>query len=133
MRELRTWSEILIADLTANRAEAIDYLDVSLQEYQVDGDTSFFLKGLRNIIEALGGVAEIAKQTGTEPEALLEVLSSDDAPRIDTLNTIINALGCRLSIESIEAASPNAKVKKDENYTIAQRKTTTPSLEVTTD
>ena len=132
MKKLRTWNEILIADLTANRAEAIDYLDVSLQEYQVDGDTSFFLKGLRNIIEALGGVAEIAKQTGTEPEALLEVLSSDDAPRIDTLNTIINALGCRLSIEPIEAASPNAKVK-DENYTIAQRKTTTPSLAVPTD
>lgn len=132
MKKLRTWNEILIADLTANRAEAIDYLDVSLQEYQVDGDTSFFLKGLRNIIEALGGVAEIAKQTGTEPEALLEVLSSDDAPRIDTLNTIINALGCRLSIEPIEAASPNAKVK-DENYTIAQQKTTTPSLAVPTD
>ena len=90
------------------------------------------LQGLRNIIEALGGVVEIAKQTDTELDTLLEVLSSDNAPRIDTLNTIINALGCRLSIESIEVESPNAKVK-DENYTIAQRKTTTPSFEVTTD
>ncbi len=132
MKELRTWHEILIADLTANRAEAIDYLDVSLQEYQVDGDTLFFLKGLRNIIEALGGVPKIAKQTGTKPEVLLEMLSSDNAPRIDTLNIIINALGCRLSIEPLEAANPNPK-SKDEDYPIAPRKTATPNLEVTTD
>ena len=105
---------------------------MSLQEYQADGDTTFFLKGLRNIIEALGGVSEIAKQTGTEPEVLLEILSSEDAPRIDTLNVIINALGCQLSIEPIEAADPNLKTK-DEDYPIAQRKTATSSLEVATD
>ena len=36
MTELRTWHEILIADLAANRAEAINYFDLSLQEYQID-------------------------------------------------------------------------------------------------
>lgn len=111
MTELRTWHEILIADLAANRAEAIDYFDLSLQEYQLDGDTLFFLKEIRNIIEALGGVTEIAKQTDTEPEALSEVLTNDEAPCIDALNIIANALGCRLSIEPIAAASPNPEVE----------------------
>ena len=69
MTELRTWHEILIADLAANRAEAIDYFDLSLQEYQLDGDTSFFLKGIRNIIEALGGVTEIANWAGAYARA----------------------------------------------------------------
>lgn len=119
MTELRTWHEILIADLAANRAEAIDYLDLSLQEYQIDGDTSFFLKGIRNIIEALGGVTEIAKQTDTEPEILFKVLSSDDVPCIDTLNIIANALGCRLSIEPLAAVSPNPEVR-DKDYPIGQ-------------
>lgn len=119
MTELRTWHEILIADLAANRAEAIDYLDLSLQEYQLDGDTSFFLKGIRNIIEALGGVKEIAKQTDTEPEVLFKVLSSDDVPCINTLNIIANALGCRLSIEPIVAASPNPEVK-DKDHSIGR-------------
>ena len=132
MRELRTWHEILIADLTANRAEAIDYLDVSLQEYQTEGDILFFLKGLRNIIEALGGVSEIAKKTNIEPEVLLEVLSSDDAPRIDTLNAIINALGCRLSIETIEKTNPSLAVKK-ESYSTTPRETASSNLEVATD
>lgn len=131
MTELRTWHEILIADLAANRAEAIDYLDLSLQEYQIDGDTSFFLKGIRNIIEALGGVTEIAKQTDMEPEVLFKVLSSDDVPCIDTLNIIANALGCRLSIEPIAAASPNSEVK-DKDHPIGQGPTRE-SLSVTTD
>ena len=112
MTELRTWHEILIADLAANRAEAIDYFDLTLQEYQLDGDTSFFLKGIRNIIEALGGVTEIAKQTDTEPEVLFEVLSSDEAPYIDTLNIIAKALGCRLSIEGLAAVSASPEVSE---------------------
>lgn len=132
MIELRTWHEILIADLAANRAEAIDYLDLSLQEYQIDGDTSFFLKGIRNIIEALGGVTEIAKQTDTEPEALFEMLSSDDIPCIDTLNIIANALGCRLSIEPLVAVNPNPEVK-DKDHPIVQREPTRVSLSGTTD
>ena len=131
MTELRTWHEILIADLAANRAEAIDYFDLSLQEYQIDGDTSFFLKGIRNIIEALGGVTEIAKQTDTEPEVLFKVLSSDDVPCIDTLNIIANALGCRLSIEPIAAASPNSEVE-DKDHPIG-RGPTRERLSVATD
>ena len=131
MTELRTWHEILIADLAANRAEAIDYFDLSLQEYQLDGDTLFFLKEIRNIIEALGGVTEIAKQTDTEPEALSEVLSNDEAPCIDALNIIANALGCRLSIEPIAAVSPNSEVK-DKDHPIG-RGSTRERLSVTTD
>lgn len=132
MKELRTWHEILIADLAANRAEAIDYFDVSLQEYQADGDLMFFLKGLRNIIEVLGGVSEIAKQTNIEPEALREILSSDDAPGIDTLNAIINALGCRLSVEPIEAVNPSLEVKH-EDHRITAKERAPANLEVATD
>ncbi len=129
---MKTWHEILIADLAVNRAEAIDYFDMSLQEYQTDGDTLFLLKGLRNIIEALGGVSEIEKQTGKETEGLLKVLSSNDAPSLDTLNTLAKALGCRLSIEPLPAAHPDHEVK-DENQLIAQRTTAHPSFEVATD
>ena len=132
MTELRTWHEVLIADLAANRAEAIDYFDLSLQEYQLDGDTPFFLKGLRNIIEALGGVPEIAKQTGKEPESLLEVLSSDDPPLLDTLNILANALGCRLSIEPLEAVDPSHQ-GKDKDYPVAARESERPRLEIASD
>jgi len=132
MIKLRTWQEILIQDLAANRAEAIDYFDMSLQEYQLDGDTRFFLKGIRNIIEAFGGVSEIAKQTNTAPEALLDLLSSDDAPRLDTLNALANALGCRLSIEPIMDAN-SSRETRDENHPVPPREATPPSLEISND
>ena len=102
MRKYRTWHQILMEDL-ADSAEAIGYLDVSLEEYQIDGDTSFFLRGLRNVVEAQGGFAEVAKRTGMDPETLSKILSSEEAPPLDTFATILKALGCRLSIEPLKA------------------------------
>ena len=109
MRKLRTFHEFLMEEL-ANREHAIGYLDVALEEYQEDGDTSFFLKGIRNVVEAQGGFPELAKRTHMSPDALQKILSSDKAPHIDTLGTILNALGCRLSIEPLEAKKPYSEV-----------------------
>ena len=102
MRKYRTWHQILMEDL-ADSAEAISYLDVSLEEYQIDGDTSFFLRGLRNVVEAQGGVAEVAKRTGMDPETLSKILSSEETLHLDTFATILKTLGCRLSIEPLKA------------------------------
>ncbi len=97
MRKYRTWHEVLMEDL-ADPAEAIGYLDVSLEEYQMDGDIPFFLKGIRNVVEAQGGVAAIAKRAAMSPETLSKILSSEKAPHLDTLAAVLKALGCRLAI-----------------------------------
>ena len=112
MRKLRTLQEFLRERL-ADRGKAIGYLDVSLEEYQIDGDTSFLLKGLRNVIEAQGGVGVLAKQTQIEAEVLLEVLSSEEAPRLDVLINIITALGGQLSIVPLESVDPSVEVAND--------------------
>ncbi len=109
MRKLQTLHEFLMEEL-ANREHAIGYLEVALEEYQEDGDTAFFLKGIRNVVEAQGGISELAKRTHMSPDALQKILSSDKAPHIDTLGTILNALGCRLSIQSLEAKKPYSEV-----------------------
>ena len=103
MREYRTWEEILMERFTADWEEAIGYLDVALEEYQEDGDTPFFLLGLQNVVEARGGIAEVAKEIGMAPQVLSDMLSGEDAPRIDTFSAILTALGCRLSIQPLEA------------------------------
>ena len=105
MKKFKTLHEFLMEEL-ANREEAIGYLDVALEEYQQDGDTPFFLKGVQNVVDAQGGIPELAKQTHMSPDALKKILSSDKAPHIDTLGTILNALGCRLSVESLETDIP---------------------------
>ena len=129
MREYRTWEEILMERFTSDWEEAIGYLDVALEEYQEDGDTPFFLLGLQNVIEARGGVSEVAKKIGIAPQVLSDVLSSEKAPRLDTLNTILQGLGCRLSIQPLKDTNSSA----DKNYSVAPRESADPHLEATTE
>ena len=132
MREYRTWQEILLERLAADEKRAIGYLDVALEEYQEDGDTPFFFLGLQNVIEARGGVAEVAKQAGIKAECLSDMLASDEAPRLDTLSVILTALGCRLSIQPLETRQPEVE-HSAEAVTTVPLENARPHLEVTTE
>lgn len=107
MKELRTWREVLIEQLAANRAEAIGYLKLSIEEYQVDGDTSLLLLSLRTFLESQGGISELAEKTDISSQDLSKILSGDKPPSFDTLSAILKAFGCRISIELVEEVSPD--------------------------
>ena len=102
MRKLRKWRDVLIEDLTADHDAAVGFLQAVLADYQIYGDPAALMSALRAVIDAQGGISELAKQTGIDPQTLLEVLSCEAAPRVDMLVTILIALGCRLSIEPLE-------------------------------
>ena len=89
-RKMRKYRDYLIEEL-ADREKAISYLQTALEEYQRDGDTAAFLLALRH----------------ADPQDLLRVLSSEDGMQIDTIGTVLNGLGCRLSIELLEVPIPN--------------------------
>ena len=128
MSEYQTWREYLIEKLAVDHERAIDYLDVALEEYQVDRDTHLFLVALRTVIESKGGIAALAKRACLEPQVLLEMLSGEEIPRVDMLSSVLTALGCRLSIEPLKEADSGA----DKNYSVAPTESTDPRLEVTT-
>ena len=102
MRKLRKWRDVLIEDLTADHDAAIGFLQAVLADYQIYEDPAALVNALRAVIDAQGGISELAKQTGMEPQVFLEALSCETAPRVDMLVTILTALGCRLSIERLE-------------------------------
>lgn len=102
MREMGNWNEYFIGHLAADSEAAIAYLQLTLEEYLVDDDLPFFLKGLRTFVESQGGVDEICKRTGIDTGTLLNAFSHEDVPRLlDTFSTLLNALKCRLVIENI--------------------------------
>ena len=101
MREMGNWREYFTKRLADNQEAAIDYLRLTFEEYQDDGDLSFFLKGLRTFIASQGGVSELSKRTGIAHETLAQLLSSEHAPRLDMLRTLLNALECQLSLEPL--------------------------------
>ena len=129
MREYRTWEEILMERFASDWEEAIGYLDVALEEYQEDGDAPFFLLGLQNVVEARGGIAEVAKKIGIAPQVLSDMLSSQEAPRIDTFSAVLAALGCRLSIQPLETTECSAERTATET-SIVTSEVPSPSSEV---
>jgi len=111
---MRTWRVYLTERFAADQEAAIRYLKFSLEEYQIDGDTPLLLLALRTVVESQGGISVLAKKTGIAPEFLSDILSSDEAPRLDTLSTILNALGCQLLIELIADTDHRFKPKCEE-------------------
>ena len=109
MREMGNWREYQKERLANDREAAIDYLQLTLEEYLADGDLPFFLKGLRTFIESQGGVSELSKRTSIEPEILSDALFKEDVPRLDMLRTILNAFGCQLPVQHQSDANVSIK------------------------
>ena len=128
MNEYQTWREYLIEKLAADHERAIDYLDVALEEYQVDGDAHQFLVALRTVIESQDGIAAIAKRASIDPQTLLDMLLSEEIPHIDMLSTLFTTLGCRLSIEPLQDVS----LKAGKDYSVAQRESVEMNVKVAT-
>ncbi len=79
MREMGNWNEYFIEYLATDREAAIDYLQLTLEEYLVDDDLPFFLKCLKTFIASQGGVSELSKKTGIDAETLSNMLSNDNS------------------------------------------------------
>lgn len=108
MREMGNWNEYFIGYLAADQEAAIDYLQLTLEEYLADGDLPFFLKGIRTFVESQGGVSELSKRTGIDAEILLDAFSNEDATQLlDTFSSLLNALKHRLVIEDTHAKDPS--------------------------
>ena len=109
MRKYRKWRDILIEQLAADPPAAIDFLQAVMEDYQVFGNSAAVVSAVQAVIESQGGIAEVAKRTAMPPETLSKILSSNEAPYLDTFATILKALGCRLSIEPLKAGGCGAE------------------------
>ncbi|RKU17209.1 hypothetical protein C6501_04735 [Candidatus Poribacteria bacterium] len=96
-----TWDAFLI-DQLAEEEDMSGYLSAVMEEYQTHGNPAVIQISLESIVEAKGGISEFAKKTDIDPQLLSEVLTSTEAPHIDALRTVLNALGCCLSIVPLE-------------------------------
>ena len=104
MREMGNWNEYFIGYLAGDQEAALDYLQLTLEEYLADDDLPFFLKGLRTFIASQGGVSELAKRIDIDTEVLLNMLANEDGARlVDTFSSLLNDLKSHLVIEDTHA------------------------------
>ena len=106
------WREYLIEKL-ADRESAINYLQAVLEDYQIFEDSTVVLRALHTVVEAQGGISELAKQTDIPPQVLSKALSNGDTPLIGVLTVVLNALGYQLSIQPIDSENLNLEASTD--------------------
>ena len=92
MERFRTWNEILMERLS-DPEDVIGYLEVSLEEYLDDGDKAFFLKGIKNVIEAQGGILSVSEQAGINPKFLSDAVNNRSMPPFHILSSIFTSFG----------------------------------------
>jgi probable addiction module antidote protein len=90
----RSYQDSLISRLSDPK-EAAAYLDAALEA----GDRPAFLLAIRNVIDAKGGMTQMARQTGLNRENLYRVLSDQGNPELNSLEKLLKGLGLRLAVE----------------------------------
>ncbi len=93
--------EVMVKRLRKNPAFAAEYLKAALEDAE---EPRVLLVALRQLAEAWGGMAKVAKAAGIERESLYRALSPRGNPRLSTLFAVTRAMGLTLTVESPQAS-----------------------------
>ncbi len=75
--------------------EIAAYINAALEE---DDDPGALLLALKHVVEAQN-VSNLAKKAGLNRVTLYRILSEDGNPRLDSLATLLEAMGLKLKVE----------------------------------
>jgi probable addiction module antidote protein len=87
----------IIEELRADPEFAAEYLKAAMEEVDEPG---VLLVALRQIAQAKGGIAKVARAAGIERESLYRALSERGNPRLSTLLAVTKAVGLKLTVEA---------------------------------
>jgi probable addiction module antidote protein len=92
--------EAMVKKLRKSRAFAAEYLKAAIEDTD---EPRVLLVALRQVAEARGGIAKVAKAAGIERESLYRALSPRGNPRFSTLVAVTKAMGLTLTVETAPA------------------------------
>jgi probable addiction module antidote protein len=99
-RSYRSWQ----LERLANPKIAADYLNASLKD-----SSEIFLRALGNVAQARQ-MAKVARDAGVQRETLYRSLSEQGNPTLDTLSSILKAVGLKIfiGVEGVDGPTPSA-------------------------
>ena len=83
--------ESVLKDHLADAEQAAKYLTACYEE-----GPEVFLQGLRDVVEAQGGMSRAARLAGLNRESLYRQLSRRGNPGLNSLNAVLTTLGLKL-------------------------------------
>jgi probable addiction module antidote protein len=93
MKPSKSYRDGLIQSLQ-DPEEAAAYLNAALEEENLE----VFLLALRNVVDATGGVSQLAADTDKSRESLYKTLSKQGNPYLASIQDILDSMGYRLSV-----------------------------------
>jgi probable addiction module antidote protein len=78
--------------------EAAAYLEAVIEE----GDQAALMLALRQVAQAQGGIAEVARKAKLTREATYKMLSKSGNPELRSLKAVLKATGLRIAVKPIE-------------------------------
>lgn len=84
---------------------AAEYLNASWKE----GGKEAFLKALRKVLEARGGMSRISRLVGLSRASLYKMLQEDGNPAFENILKLLNAAGISFYFKAKEKKAPKTK------------------------
>jgi len=75
-----------------------EYLNLSLEEYLVDGDFNKFFKSLERVIKSRESVSSFAQKVNIDRANLYTLFNGEKIPRLDTIAKILKELGYSIKV-----------------------------------
>jgi len=97
----KNYDDWVIDVLKKDKKRVDHFLKTALAEFDKDGDVATLMIALRHIAQAKGGIASLAKKTKIGREALYKILSTGGNPTLATFKTILDGLGCTISVRLV--------------------------------
>lgn len=79
--------------------EAAAYLEAVLE----DGNQAAIMLALRQVAQAQGGIARVARKAHLTREATYRMLSKSGNPELRSFSALLNATGLRISVKPIQS------------------------------
>jgi len=96
-KDFSPWREEKLAD----PANAANYLNAAIEE-----SNEVFLAAVKDVIKAQESITTVAQKAGVTRESLHRSFSTSGNPTLDTLSSVLDVLGLKVSIA---AAAPKAR------------------------
>jgi len=87
--------EKILREKLSDPEQAAEYLTACYDE-----GPEVFLLGLRDVVEAQGGVARLAELSKLNRESLYRLVSRNGNPRLASLNAVLSALGLKVKFSA---------------------------------
>lgn len=100
-RQYRTFQEMKVSHFRNHPEDLSSYLAISFEESKKDGDWSTFLVALRTAVETKGSMTDLANALGRSRPSLYKTLNENATPQLESIEAILEHLGCELSIRPL--------------------------------